>query len=126
MDNETKNFFTVFFLVVVFLFGLAIGGDIRYAQLKPNSTELQQRFDSAIAELERIRIALAESEQSVERLKDVDKRRSDGIERIRGITESIGTGLNGAQSGEHRARIALEAIAGIVDILEAEFVRSSE
>jgi len=82
---------------------------------------LQQQLDAIKAELKRTRAALKQADQSVERLEELDKRRGEGIKRIGGIIDEAGKSVVGIASGERRARIAFEAIAGIVDILENEF-----
>jgi len=86
-----------------------------------NAGELQRQLGTVTAELERTKSALVESEQSVGRLEELDQRRDEGIRRISGIIDNAGKSANGIESGERRARIAFEAIAGIVDILESEF-----
>jgi hypothetical protein len=86
-----------------------------------NGTELERKLGAVTAELERTKSALAESEQSVGRLEELDQRRDEGIRRISGIIDNAGKSASGIESGERRARIAFEAIAGIADILENEF-----
>ena len=88
-----------------------------------NGSELIRQLESVTTELERTRTALAESQQSVERLTQVDQRRATGIGRIYRIIDEAERSVSGIASGEQRARIAFEAIAGIVDELEAEFGR---
>ena len=91
-----------------------------------NAGELQQRLDDVSGELERTKSALSRSEQSVGDLEEVDQRRAEGIGRIYGIIDDAGKSVVGIASGEQRARIAFEAIARIVDELEAQFGRGPE
>jgi len=123
--------------IIVFLFifisGVAICGIAaaafnwnRYKGLRDtiesaNAGELQRQLGTVTAELERTKSALTESQQSVGRLEELDQRRDEGIRRISGIIDNAGKSVSGIESGERRARIAFEAIAGIVDILETEF-----
>ena len=122
-------------IVILFIFisGLAICGiaaavfnwnrykDLRDTIESANDGELQRQLGAVTAELERTKSALAESEESVGRLEELDQRRDAGIKRIGGIIDDAGKSVSGVESGERRARIAFEAIARIVDILESEF-----
>jgi len=86
-----------------------------------NAGELQRQLGDATAELERTKSALVRSEQSVGELEELDQRRDAGIKRIGAILDDAGKSVIGITSGEQRARIAFEAIARIINILEAEF-----
>jgi len=88
--------------------------------------ELQRRLTEAEGALKRANASLAESRESVGRLEEVDQRRVAGIGRIYGIIDDAGKSVVGVAGGEQRARIAFEAIARIVDELEAEFGGSPE
>jgi len=125
--------FIIVFLCVIFLGGIGSGifffrkyDNLRNLVESANAGELQRRLTEAEAALERANTSLAESRESVGRLEEVDQRRDAGIGRIYGIIDDAGKSVIGVASGEQRARIAFEAIARIVDELEAEFGRSPE
>jgi hypothetical protein len=89
-----------------------------------NAGEFQRKLGNVTAELERTRAALAESEQSVERLAGVDSRRLAGIERIERSLDATGRAISNAQSGNARAEAAFRGIEELSYILETEFSRS--
>ena len=91
-----------------------------------DADEFKRKFVVISSELKRTKSALARSEQTVGNLEEVDRRRDEGIGRIYGIIDDAGKTVVGITSGEQRARIAFEAIARIVDELEAEFGRSAD
>jgi phosphosulfolactate synthase (CoM biosynthesis protein A) len=88
-------------------------------QLKGELTGAKSELGSALR-------ALAESEQSVDRLTEIDRERSAGIERIRSSLDATGIGIVNAQSGNDKTRAALEGIARTIAILKEEFGRSAE
>ena len=88
--------------------------------------KLTEELTGARIELEFARKSLVESRIAVGKLEDMDFQRAARIGRIYGIIDDAGKSVSGITDGERRARIAFEAIARIVDILEEEFGRCAE
>ena len=131
--GRTFNTVVIVLLSVIALCGIGSGvyNYSRYAAVQSNiddasGGELQRKLDDVTAELERTKSALAESQQSVGELEELNRQWAAGTERIERSVESIGEGIRNAKSGNERTEIALRGIAEIVGILEAEFGGSSK
>ena len=128
-----KIIISLFIFVSCVAFGGIISGVYnwnRYSILcatinSTNAGELQSKLGTVTAELERTKSTLAECQQFVGGLEELDQRRVAGFRRIGAIIDDAGKSVSGIASGEQRARIAFEAISKIVDILETEFSGSA-
>jgi outer membrane murein-binding lipoprotein Lpp len=119
--------FAVVIASLVFVGGIGYGiyWKIAYEQLSAtieaaNGSILQGKLSTVTAELERVREELTESQQSVGRLEEIDRRRNAGLERIERSLDTTGTAIRNALSGNARAEAALRGIQELSYILEAE------
>ena len=132
MDEKVKVSH-LWIIVDAVLFALALCGagaglyyhakynDLRNTVEAARAGELQRQLSNVTIELERTKTSLAESEQSVGRLEEIDRRRDAGIERIERSLDATGSGIRNAQGGNAVTEAALRGIKEISYILEEEF-----
>jgi hypothetical protein len=118
-------------LVPVCGIGYGIYWKVAYERLSAtieaaNGSELQRKLSTVTAELEQVRGQLTESQQSVGRLEEIDRRRDAGLERIERSLDATGRAVVNAQSGNARAEAAFRGIQELSYIIETEFGRGAE